>query len=82
MKRTAGSKCQPGPTAGPPANTNRNLRPRFEGNRGRRIAPGEALQMNELKWLPIVDAYRTICIAPSPEARVLFNSLPDLGYAA
>ena len=26
-------------------------------------------------WLPIVDAYRTLCIAPAPEARAVFQAV-------
>jgi hypothetical protein len=26
-------------------------------------------------WLPIVDTYRTLCIAPTPEVRALFESM-------
>ena len=33
-------------------------------------------------WLPIVDAYRTICIAPSSEARAEFEAIRELGSAA
>jgi hypothetical protein len=34
-----------------------------------------ALLRPGLVWLPIVDAYRTFCIAPPPEVRVCFESL-------
>ena len=33
-------------------------------------------------WLPFVDAYRTICIAPSSEARAEFEAIRELGSAA
>jgi hypothetical protein len=33
-------------------------------------------------WLPIVDAYRTICIAPTPEARAAFEAIREFGSAA
>jgi hypothetical protein len=39
-------------------------------------------QLSELVWLPIVDAYRTFCIAPPPQVRVLFESLRGLRPAA
>jgi hypothetical protein len=32
-------------------------------------------------WLPIVDAYRIICIAPSSEARAEFEAIRDFGSA-
>jgi hypothetical protein len=34
------------------------------------------------KWLPIVDVYRTICIAPSPGVRAVFEAIRELGTAA
>ena len=33
-------------------------------------------------WLPFVDAYRTICIAPSSEARAEFEAIRELGSEA
>ena len=35
-----------------------------------------------LIWLPIVDAYRTICIAPSPEVRAVFEAVRELSGVA
>jgi hypothetical protein len=32
-------------------------------------------------WLPFVDSYRTLCLAPSPEARVAFDQLGASGKA-
>jgi hypothetical protein len=34
------------------------------------------------RWLPIVDAYRTICIAPTPEARAVFEAIREFGSVA
>ena len=34
------------------------------------------------KWLPIVDAYRTLCVAPSPEVLAAFIGLRDVESAA
>jgi hypothetical protein len=33
-------------------------------------------------WLPIVDAYRTHCLAPSPEVRAVFEAIRRLDVAA
>jgi hypothetical protein len=33
-------------------------------------------------WLPIVDAYRTICIAPTPEARAVFEAVRELDVSS
>jgi hypothetical protein len=33
-------------------------------------------------WLPFVDAYRIICIAPSSEARAEFEAIRELGSEA
>jgi len=33
-------------------------------------------------WLPIVDAYRTICIAPTQEVRAVFEAVKELGTVA
>jgi hypothetical protein len=33
-------------------------------------------------WLPIVDAYRTICIAPSLEVKAVFDSIRELEAVA
>jgi hypothetical protein len=30
-------------------------------------------------WLPIVDTYRTLCMAPSPEVRAVFQAIRDFG---
>jgi hypothetical protein len=30
-------------------------------------------------WLPIVDTYRTLCIAPSPEVRAVFQAIRNVG---
>jgi hypothetical protein len=35
-----------------------------------------------MKWLPIVDAYRTHRLAPSPEVRAVFEVIRLLGVAA
>jgi hypothetical protein len=34
------------------------------------------------KWLPIVDAYRTICIAPPPEVKAVFEAIREFDSAA
>jgi hypothetical protein len=31
--------------------------------------------IRELVWLPIVDAYRTLCIAPPPEVRHVLEAV-------
>jgi len=36
------------------------------------------LEMLGLFWLPFVDAFRTICIAPTPEARSVFEAIKQL----
>jgi hypothetical protein len=33
-------------------------------------------------WLPIVDAYRTICIAATPEVKSMFEAIREFGSAA
>jgi hypothetical protein len=33
-------------------------------------------------WLPWLDSYRTICIAPPPEARMVLEGLRDFGHVA
>ena len=45
-------------------------------------APAAAWKINELNWLPIVDAYRTICIAPSPEVRAVFENIGEISGIA
>ena len=37
---------------------------------------------NELGWLPIVGAYRTLCIAPPPGVRAVFESIGELQATA
>ena len=39
----------------------------------------EHVKSKRLYCLPIVDAYRTICIAPPPEVRAVFDALRGLG---
>ena len=33
-------------------------------------------------WLPIVDAYRTFCIAPPPEVRAVFEAIREFDSVA
>jgi len=35
-------------------------------------------QAEDFEWLPIVDAFRTLCIAPIPEARHVFEAIRAL----
>ena len=49
----------------------------------KRKSPAEGAQTGDFDiWLPIVDAYRTICIAPTPAIRAVFESLRDLDAVA
>jgi hypothetical protein len=44
----------------------------FEGLRG---------PVPDVDWVPIVDTYRTLCIAPPQEVRAIFQAIRDLSAA-
>jgi hypothetical protein len=51
------------------------------------IAPGKKKPAEDAQtgrfdnWLPILEAYRTVCIVPSREARAVFDAYRDLRAA-
>jgi hypothetical protein len=51
------------------------------GSNPLRGEPVAARKINELSWLPIVDTYRTICVAPSPQVRAVLEAIRELGAA-
>ncbi len=52
-----------------------------------RMLPGSFVGLNSRResrvkyWLPFVESYRTLCIAPSPEVKAVFEGLERLSVA-
>jgi hypothetical protein len=46
------------------------------------LKQGAETRSGEEEWLPFLNAYRTICIAPEPDFRRVLNDIRDLRFAA
>jgi len=46
------------------------------------VRPRNTENPNKIKWLPFLDMYRTMCLAPQPEFRRLLEQAADLPIAA
>jgi hypothetical protein len=57
-------------------------RPEATGCSPGRAASAAAWIINELEWHPIVDVYRTLCLAPCSEIRTVFEAILVLDAAA
>ena len=47
-----------------------------------RAAPGDASQSSEGAWLPFLDTFRTLCVAPEPGVQRLLEEIRELDFAA